>query len=143
RPEVRDWLRALLFRVTREWGFRYVKLDFLTFGISRERSDRRTTPLAAWREALRAMREGAAPGTYFLGCDAPLAGATGLLEAIRTGPDTTWDRAKESARLAAAARRSFWRRLYALDPDVVFVAPNLAHDEAAARAAFPLVLGGA
>jgi len=142
-PGVQAWLAELARRVTHDWGYRYLKLDFVGWGISDDRSDRSVTPIQAYRAALAGMRAAAAPGTYFLGCDAPFAASVGLFDAIRTGPDASPEPPREAQTLMASSRRQHWRRAYALDADVVMVRADVSDSDALARSYFPVATDGA
>jgi alpha-galactosidase len=87
-PEVLAWLQETTRVLVGDWGFEYLKLDFLWVGALRgKRADRTSTSVAAYRRGLEAVRNGA--GTAFLiGAGAPYLPSVGLLDAVRTGPDT-------------------------------------------------------
>lgn len=79
-------------------GFDYFKIDFLFAGLRLgRRYDERLSPVEAYREGLRVIREtidqapGAARegggGRYLLGCGAPLLPSVGLVDGMRISPD--------------------------------------------------------
>jgi alpha-galactosidase len=88
-PGAQEWLRDLFSTVTREWGFDYLKLDFLACGAVRGlRHDPQATRAAALRSGLALIRETVGDDAFILGCGCPLLGAVGLVDAMRIGPDT-------------------------------------------------------
>jgi alpha-galactosidase len=93
-PGAQEWLRDLFSVVTREWGFDYLKLDFLASGAVRGlRYDPGVTRARALRDGLALIRETVGDEAFILGCGCPLLGAVGLVDAMRIGPDTSprWD----------------------------------------------------
>jgi alpha-galactosidase len=89
-PGAQVWLHNLFSTVTREWGFDYLKLDFLVAGAIRgRRYDPRVTRAQALRDGLALIRETVGDKAFILGCGCPLLGAVGLVDAMRIGPDTS------------------------------------------------------
>jgi len=69
-------------------GFRYLKLDFLyAASIPGRWHDPSLTPAQRLRGTLEAIRRGAGPDTFLLGCGCPLAPAVGIVDGMRIGPD--------------------------------------------------------
>jgi alpha-galactosidase len=88
-PEVRDYLAELVDTVVNEWGYDYLKLDFVYAAALRgKRHNAHITRAQALRQALALIRNAAGPDTYLLGCGAPLGPSVGLVDAMRIGPDT-------------------------------------------------------
>jgi len=135
-PEVEAWLESL-GREVRALGFDYLKLDFLFAGaLGGARHEPRTTAVQAYRRGVAALRRGAGPGTFLLGCGAALGASIGLFEAMRIGPDVaarwtnpTFDRivgvsSGASARNSLAnvfVRAPLHQRLWLNDPDCVLL----------------------
>ncbi len=89
-PEVQDWLRRLISTITEEWGYTYLKMDFLyaaSLPAHRHRSD--VTRAQALRRGLEIVREVAGEETFLLGCGCPLGPAIGLVDAMRVGTDVS------------------------------------------------------
>ena len=77
-----------------EWGYPYLKLDFLyAAALPGRYHDRTRTRAQVLRQAMQALREAAGPDTFLLGCGAPLGSVLGLVEAMRIGADVSgyWD----------------------------------------------------
>jgi alpha-galactosidase len=88
-PAVIDQLRETVARAAREWGFGFIKADFLYAGaLPGPRHDASLTRAQAFRRALEAIREGAGEDTFLLGCGCPFGPAIGVVDAMRIGPDT-------------------------------------------------------
>jgi alpha-galactosidase len=88
RSDVQEWLGGLVRRVVGEWGYRYLKLDFLYGGALpgvRKRSD--ISRAQALRRGLETIRAAAGDEVYLLGCGCPLGPAIGLVDGMRIGPD--------------------------------------------------------
>ena len=149
RPEVQAHLERL-GRLLVEAGYTYLKLDFLYAAALPGRwHDAGATPAQRVREGLAAIRRGAGPDAFLLGCGCPLGPAVGIVDGMRIGPDvapawapSTWlpgyVEAAPSTRNAwrnTLARSFMHRRLWLNDPDCLMLrTTDTALDEAAARA---------
>lgn len=88
-PEARDWLRTVIATIVRDWGYDYLKLDFLACAaIPGRRHDPHATRAGALRDGLALIREVAGDEVLILGCGCPLTSAAGIVDAMRIGPDT-------------------------------------------------------
>ena len=91
-PGVAAHLEAVAAAVV-DAGFPYLKLDF-TFSPSVDGGyvDPARTPAERVRDGFAAIRRGAGPDAFLLGCGVPLANVVGLVDANRIGPDVapTW-----------------------------------------------------
>lgn len=86
--EVQDHLRRVIEVLVHEWGFDYLKLDFMYAGAAYGRSaDHRLTPMERLALAYRIIRDAAGENIHILGCGSPLGPAIGLVDSMRTGPD--------------------------------------------------------
>jgi alpha-galactosidase len=86
-PQALEWLAQVVETVTREWGFDYLKLDFLYAGAVRgRRHDPLITAVQAYRRGLELLRETAGE-RFILGCGAPLVPSIGLVDGMRIGSD--------------------------------------------------------
>ncbi|MFI9489591.1 glycoside hydrolase family 36 protein [Promicromonospora sp. NPDC052451] len=141
RPDAREMLVETVSRVVHDWGFTYLKLDFVNAGavagVRAEDVDRE----AAYRSAIQAVRDAVGPDVYLLGSGAPVFPSLGVLNAVRTGPDVApmWDNYASDDPSDAMARnavfngvnRLWLRGLIGIDPDVVYFRRrrNLLSDE--------------
>lgn len=88
-PAVEDYLRELISAAVREWGYDYLKLDFLyAAALPGVHHNPHLTRAQIYRRALRLIREAAGEATFLVGCGAPLGPSIGLVDAMRIGPDT-------------------------------------------------------
>jgi hypothetical protein len=139
---VTDFLRDLARHAVSEWGYDYLKLDLLHFGSAGTRRNRRMSPAESYRTGLRALREGAGRA-FVLGCRAPLQHTSGLVDAMRIGPDTyaSFDDLQPAAR-AVALRSHFNGAAWLNDPDCLVVREPLTLDEARSWATMVALCGG-
>ncbi len=137
RDDVLAWLRNLARTLVHQWGFRILKLDFLyAAALPGVRADPAATRAEALRRGLEAIREGAGPDAFLLGCGCPLGPAIGIVDGMRIGADVApfWEnavsRGPNRGRHGVATRhalrntltRAFMhRRLWLNDPDCLMV----------------------
>ncbi len=86
-PEVLDWLEETFRRITQDWGFRWIKVDFTYFALfNGNLHDPDVTPTEAYVNAISRIREAIGPETFFL-----LISSTGLGFGIADGNRITLD----------------------------------------------------
>ncbi len=87
-PGVREHTHRLIETAVNDWGFPYLKLDFLyAAALPGRRYDPTLTRAQAMRLALKDMRDAAGPETFLLGCGCPLGPAIGLVDGMRISTD--------------------------------------------------------
>lgn len=128
RPDTRDYLAELIGTVVHDWGFRYLKLDFINAAAAPGVRDLGREQ--AYRDALTLIRSVAGPDVYLLGSGAMLLPSLGLLDGIRTGPDVApiWQNHATDDPSDAMARNAvvntvhrLWQApLLQLDPDIIY-----------------------
>jgi alpha-galactosidase len=131
-PEVLEWLDQLIRKV-RDWGYLYLKLDFLYAGAIPGKRHQNIPRETAYRKAMQVMRE-AAGDAYILACGAPVMPSLGLCDGIRVGPDvspywlntplTVWlnnpnDTSTQNA-IRTSLHRMWLKPIVNIDPDVMF-----------------------
>ena len=130
RADVQAWLGDV-FSAIKAAGFDYFKIDFLFAAAMPGERARPLTPIQAYREGLKAVREAIGPSSFLLGCGAPLLPSAGLVDGMRIGEDTApyW-KTKPSAfqgpnayfALKNALTRSFMHKtLWLNDPDCLLL----------------------
>jgi melibiase-like protein len=142
-PGAQQWLSDLARRVVREWGYDYLKIDFLEWATGGVTHYGGLTRAEAYRSGLAALREGLGTEAFLLGCGAPLQQAAGLVDGMRIGEDVdaSWNGIQSPAR--AAALRSFYHRsVWLNDPDCLVVRPPLRLEEARVWASVVAMSGG-
>ncbi|WP_435176702.1 alpha-galactosidase [Halorussus sp. AFM4] len=128
-PGARTWLRETFETVVDDWGFEYLKLDFLYAAALPGDRHADVTRAEAYRRGLELIREAAGDETFLLGCGAPQGQSVGLVDAMRVGPDTAphWraepasQPAHENAVRNVLNRQWTHRRLWLADPDCQLV----------------------
>ncbi len=87
-PHVLEHLQKLMHTAVNDWGFEYLKLDFLYAGaLSCELHDPKLTRAQALQRALLVMRQAAGDEVTMLGCGCPLGSGIGIFDAMRIGAD--------------------------------------------------------
>jgi alpha-galactosidase len=133
RPGVQKWLSELIQQV-REWGYDYLKLDFLYAAALPGARYQRLPGELAFRKALEIIRNAAGEDAYILTCGAPMLATLGLADGVRVGPDVAplWDNVDRSQCLhdlsgpstlnaiRTTLHRLWLRPLIQVDPDVAF-----------------------
>ena len=140
---VRSWLEELGRHAVQEWGYDYLKVDFLLYATAGDAHAGGATHAEAYRAGLSAIRNGLGPDAFLLGCGAPLQHAVGAVNGMRIGTDVdaSWDGIQAPAR--ATAVRSFYHRgVWFNDPDCLVVRPPLSLDEARVWTAIVALSGG-
>lgn len=136
-PEVRSWLASLM-RSVRDWGYDYLKLDFLYAGALPGRRHMPMPREAAYRQGLQVIRE-ALGDAYLLTCGAPILPSLGLCDGMRIGPDVAeyWASYRDDVLLRNFAipggrnalrttlHRLWLKPLVHTDPDVVYFRSRL------------------
>ena len=155
-PGFRAHLEHLFEKLTREFGYSYLKLDFLyAAGAPGRRHDPKLTRGETIRRGLEAIRAGAGRDAFILGCGCPLGQAVGIVDGMRVGPDVapfwgstatgTGDPSTVYALDAIIARSFMHRRLWLNDPDCLMLRARetrLTADERTALAATIAASGG-
>jgi alpha-galactosidase len=153
-PAFADHLERLFEILVHDFGYDYLKLDFL-FAAAAEgtRHDPGLTRAQTLRRGLEAIRRGAGEKTFILGCGCPLGPAIGIVDGMRIGPDVAphWGTAAgvepgTAYAIDAIVARSFMhRRLWLNDPDCVMLRAKetgLSADESRALAWTVAASGG-
>jgi len=110
-PGARAHIAKRLRAIVRDYGFPYVKVDFMRFGLNQEimknkpalksikAHDPTITDVERMRLGLQAMRDAVGKDNYLLGCSAVFGPCIGFVDGMRTGGDI-------SPRFAAFPERS-------------------------------------
>jgi alpha-galactosidase len=86
-PDVLDWLRHVFRTIFDEWGYDYVKIDFIYAGaVDGIRHGPDLTRAQAYRRGIDTIRE-AAGDRFILGCGQPIGPSIGVVNGARIGPD--------------------------------------------------------
>ena len=87
-PAALEYACQVVQTAAQEWGFPYLKLDFLyAAALPGRYRDPTRTRAQVLRQGLEALRKAVGPQVTLLGCGCPLGSAVGLVEAMRIGAD--------------------------------------------------------
>lgn len=136
-PRYKEWISDTIHTLVKQWGYDYLKLDFLfTAGYRGRVYDDTTTAAGRLRDTLALIRKVAGRDTFILGCGSPMWPAVGQVDAMRISVDVnhiwsgdwmSWllrDRNYPNARgaLINTLTRSFMHnRFWINDPDCLMV----------------------
>ncbi len=162
-PGALEYARQVIRTAVADWGYPYLKLDFLyAAALAGQYQDATQTRAQVLRHSLQALREEAGPDTMLLGCGCPLGSALGLFDAMRISSDVSPDWHPRyfntnlffkpepdfpSARNAihnTLTRAPLHRRWWINDPDCLLVRPDsrLTLDEVHTLASVVAMSGG-
>jgi NPCBM/NEW2 domain/Melibiase len=158
--EPRDYVKGLVSRVTKDWGYRLLKLDGFWTGSGTKLTyvnngytddgmgnatfaDPSKPNVEAMRDGVSLVRSAAGPDVFLLGCCLSqnmrsMAGSLGLVDAMRVGPDSGAGQigSLQASRLWFLNGRVWWN-----DPDCVSVRSSVSVDQARLNASFAAVSG--
>jgi alpha-galactosidase len=159
-PAVIAWLEELFRTICDDWGYDYVKIDFIFAGaVDGLRHDPNVTRAQAYRRGLETIRD-AVGNRFVLACGNPMGPSVGLVDGARIGPDVApywhpFGRAESRSTLSEPSALNsirntitrFWMhgRLWMNDPDCLLVRETdtaLAGDEVRALATVIGLSGG-
>jgi len=142
-PEALQYACDVVRTAAKEWGYPYLKLDFLyAAALPAVHHDPTLTRAQIMRRGMEALREAMGPDVTLLGCGAPLGPSLGLVDAMRIGADVSGDWApsfngiqafigKEPAMPCARnsirnilTRASLHSRWWVNDPDCLLIRPD-------------------
>lgn len=143
-PDALDYAAHVVDVAAHQWGFPYLKLDFLFAAAVKGRyQDDSFTRAQVMRHGLERLRQAAGKETFLLGCGVPLGSALGLFQALRIGPDVleSWRPKwfgtgaifRREPHMPSAmnsiqnilARSFMHRRWWINDPDCLLVRPHM------------------
>lgn len=129
-----EHLERLFRKLVHEFGYDYLKLDFLYAGAAEGiRHDPSVTRAETLRRGLEAIRRGAGERAFILGCGCPMGPAVGVVDGMRIGPDVApyWGASAAASEAgvpgtalaidAILARSFMHRRLWLNDPDCLML----------------------
>ncbi len=154
-PQAREFLRPLIAQMTRDWGYKYIKIDGLWSGMAVKilypspayrpdelgtavLHDAAKTQVEAYRDGLRLVREAAGPDVFILGCNIAqnartLGASIGLVDGMRIGHDIGADwKAIRGGAVPPAHFYFFHKKVWFNDPDCLMLRDPLTLDQARA-----------
>ena len=163
-PGARKFLRQVVSRICRQWGYKYIKIDGLWTGMAVRilyprptyRDDKlgdavfhdpSKTNVEAYRDGLALVREAAGDDVFILGCNIAqnfrtLGASFGRVDGMRIGHDigANWDRIKSCA-LMGTRLYFLHNRVWYNDPDCLMLRKPLTLAQARAWGAWTAVSG--
>jgi alpha-galactosidase len=126
-PGAQAYLRHTYRILTRQWGLRYIKLDFMDYTLVEGRYYRpHTTALEAQRIGLKIIREAVGPDVMLDKDGSEMLNPVGLVDEGRIAPDTGHSfRASKDADPNIAARFYMNRNFFISDPDAFSVSKEV------------------
>ncbi|MHC4207865.1 MAG: glycoside hydrolase family 36 protein, partial [Planctomycetota bacterium] len=154
-PEACEFLHGVIAQMTRDWGYKYIKIDGLWTGMAVKilypKPDYREdnlgdavfhnpakTNIEAYRDGLKLVRKAAGRDVYILGCNIAqnmrtLGASIGLVNGMRIGRDINADFKKIIPCAEMGSRLYFMHnRLWHNDPDCLMLREPLTLDQARA-----------
>ncbi|HOX39449.1 MAG TPA: alpha-galactosidase [Candidatus Brocadiia bacterium] len=163
-PQAREFLRCVISRMTKEWGYKYIKIDGLWSGMATKilypepnyrddelgqavLHDPSKTQIEAYRDGLRLVREAAGDDVFILGCNIAqnmrtLGASFGLVDGMRVGRDigADWGAILNCAGISSHLyflNGRVWRN----DPDCLMLRKPLTLDQARAWGSWIAISG--
>jgi hypothetical protein len=163
-PRTRDYVRSMAQRISKDWGYRYFKLDGLWTGLATgmcyvntgykednlgraKLYDPNKTHVEAYRDGLKLVREGAGRDVFILGCNMAqnmrvMGASFGLVDAMRVGPDNGTDWAKMCRGPLSGSNTYFLNgRVWYNDPDPIYVRDKVPLEQARTLVSWVAVTG--
>jgi hypothetical protein len=139
-PGAQEYLRQTYRTMVREWGVRFIKLDFMdTTAIEGYRYRPNTSALEAQRIGLQILRDAVGPDVILDKDGSPMLNAVGLVDTGRISQDTAHSfEATREAAPGIAARFYMQRNFFVDDPDAFNLCPQQWVDSKEATPDLPL-----
>jgi alpha-galactosidase len=160
-PASLDYLEKVFRTLTKEWGFQYLKLDFLYAGLLKgDPYNKNISPHERYKQALDLIRNTVGKNVFLLGCGAPIIPSIGYFDGMRIGADVApswgpdimriWAKDRnvnctENSLLNSVTRASMHRKLWLNDPDCLLVRKennSMSYDQTILMASIMTVSGG-
>lgn len=136
-PRYVEYLKEVIETVVHQWGFEYLKCDFLFTAALRGAvyHDLSLSRASVVKKGMEVIRKAAGPATKIIGCGMPLSSGIGVVDAMRVGPDTGDFWIHHTAKLVRTGsmfgvrnsmknfmvRSPMHKRLWLNDPDCVMI----------------------
>jgi len=145
RPEVRSLVRGLFSKLVNEWGFEYIKYDFVAYDLfgefgmkafadvaaQAEPDDQTRTNIQAYREMLEEIRAASGTKAKILACNSIMPPTLGEADSFRIGDDVgNWQRTFTYGVKSVGARYYTNGVFWANDPDCLLVREPFTLDQA-------------
>ena len=128
--KAQEYLYRLFYKLSQEWGYRYIKYDFICYGMTAGKYfDPTFNGVKNYHKALEIMRSAVTEDTYLLSCTSPLYASIGKTHALRISRDIfeRWDSVKSVA--AHVLHRLHLNRYIKIDPDCALLRTSKNEDD--------------
>lgn len=124
-PGACDYLEEQFRKISRDWGFKYFKFDFMRsifIDTDQQFYDKTVTSLEAYRKGLEAIRRGVGKDAYISVCGGHYGASLGIADTQRSGSDvkSQWDET-ELPKYRQNILRTWMAGLWHVDPDAMMV----------------------
>jgi len=163
-PKTISFLREQIARMTRGWGYNYIKIDGLWTGMAVNilypqphyraddlgqvvLHDMSKTQVEAYRTGLKLVREASGADTFILGCNIAqnmrtMGGSVGLVDGMRIGPDVGANWGGILSCVLPTSHMWFWHgKVWYNDPDCLMLRSPLTLDQSRAWGTVIALLG--
>ncbi len=130
----REWLYGLARKISVEWGYRYIKIDLVSYQLAQRGYKKKGfNALKNFREMLKIIRSAVTEDTALMACTSPIGPSAGLADCARISGDIfeRWESLREVAK--QTFRRYFVGEFMNTDPDCLMVRGEGQHDGEAFR----------
>lgn len=87
-PEAEEWLYRLFRKLTKEWGYEYIKVDLIAPALCVGKyRDPSFNSLKNYRKSFEIIRRAVGDDVFILSCSSPIMAAVGLADSVRSGVD--------------------------------------------------------
>ncbi len=115
----KKWLYDLYRKISVEWGFKYIKFDYVIFDLSLGGyKNKEFTALKNYRTALEVMRSAVTEDTVLMSCTAPMSPSVKFCDAARSGHDVYDNFTSLKLTAKQTLKRLHMAQYLILDPDV-------------------------
>ncbi|HOO57619.1 MAG TPA: alpha-galactosidase [bacterium] len=91
-PEAKKWLHDLFDKVANDWGYKFLKIDFIYYAMLNENAfNMDITEVEAYRDAFKVIRDVLPDDAFLIQVGVPTANSAGQAEALRLGLDIVPD----------------------------------------------------
>lgn len=119
--EAQDYLRKLFHTLSVEWGYRYIKVDLVSWILALKGYQNGFNALKNYRLGMKLIRDSVTEDTMILSCTAPLSASAPYADGTRISMDIfdKWESLKDVAR--QSLKRLFVNEYLIIDPDCIML----------------------
>lgn len=132
-PEAQEYLRKLFHKLSYEWGYRYIKVDLVSWILALKGYKNDNNALKNYRTGMKIIRESVTEDTMILSCTAPISASVPYADGTRVSMDIfdKWESLKDVAR--QTLKRLFMNEYLLIDPDCIMLRNADKEDELCGR----------